>query len=109
MKLYHIIGATPFLVACSLAGPSSEVTKCDEQILSKLKNPDSYARGQYDTLSLGDRWQVGIEFSYVDNSGKRVEQAWQTCDFPIKDGEPDTSTFVNLAGSLDAKEELRMN
>ncbi len=78
--------------------------RCEQEILAKLDNPESYVRGQNDSLPLGDRWQVGIEFSYVDGSGEQVDSAWQTCDFPIVDGNPDTSEFLKLESSLDSAE-----
>lgn len=102
MKAFAFLAMAPMVVSCSLVGPSSEVAKCEEQILAKLDNPDSYARDQNDSLSLGDRWQVGIEFSFVDQSGERVAKAWQTCEFPIIKGKPDTSEFLKLESSLDA-------
>ena len=102
MKAFAVLGIAPIVISCSLGGPPSEVAKCEEQILAKLDNPDSYVRGQNDSLSLGDRWQVGIEFSYVDQSGEQIDRAWQTCDFPIIDGKPDTSEFLKLESSLDA-------
>ena len=80
--------------ACDqLRGGGPEVLKCEERILADLPDKDSYVRGQSDSLSLGDRWQVGIEYSYTDKAGRRITKAWQTCDYPIIDGKPDTSRF----------------
>jgi hypothetical protein len=89
------------LPACEAAFASPEVEKCEEHIRSRLADPDSYKRTRHDSLNVGDRWQVGIEFGYVDEDGKNVASAWQVCDFRLVDGKPDTSEFLNLEGSID--------
>ena len=87
--------------ACNPLTGAPEVQKCEEHILANLLNKDSYVRGQNDSLSLGDRWQVGIEYSYTDKTGRRIAKAWQTCDYPITNGKPDTSRFLSIEKSQD--------
>ena len=88
------------MAACQqLGGGAPEVQKCEERILAGLTDKDSYLRGENSSLSLGDRWQVGIEYSYIDKTGRKVPKAWQTCDFPIVDGKPDTSRFLAVEKS----------
>jgi hypothetical protein len=89
------------LSACGAASASPEVEKCEQHIRSQLANPASYNRVQHDSLNVGDHWQVGIEYGYVDDKGTKVESAWQVCDFPLLDGKPDTSGFLKLEGSAD--------
>ena len=90
------------LSACGAAFGSPEVEKCEQHIRSQLATPDSYNRERHDSLNVGGYWQVGIEYSYVDENGTKVESAWQVCDFPLVDGKPDTSRFLNLEGSAEA-------
>ena len=88
------------LAACDqLGGSAPEVEHCEQRILERMANPDSYSRGEYTSLSLGDRWQVGIEYSHVDATGRKVTDAWQTCDYPIVDGKPDTSRLLSVERS----------
>jgi hypothetical protein len=89
------------LPACGAVFASPEVEKCEQHIRSQLANPDSYNRGQHDSLNVGDHWQVGIEYGFVDENGNTVESAWQVCDFRVVDGKPDTSQFLNLEGSAE--------
>jgi hypothetical protein len=90
------------VAACDqIRGGSPEVQKCEERILANLGDRASYVRGQNDSLSLGDRWQVGIEYSYTDKTGRRITKAWQTCDYPIVNGKPDTSRFLAVEKSDD--------
>ena len=102
MRNVSMVGLLFALAACDQLGDSvPEVERCEKRILEKMVNPDSYARGEYSSLSLGDYWQVGIEYSHVDSTGRRVTNAWQTCDYGILDGKPDTSRFLNVEGSTE--------
>ena len=77
-----------------------ELWKCEAHVRSLLGKPYSYRRLNYASLSLGEYWEVGIEFSYLNEQGQRVSRAWQTCGYPIRSGEPDISRFVRLDGSI---------
>jgi hypothetical protein len=76
---------------------------------TKASAVDTYSREQHDSLNVGDHWQVGIEYGYVDESGEKIEGAWQLCDYPLDDGKPDTSEFLNLEGSADTANPTRVN
>ena len=90
------------LVSCTNPFGSPEIAKCEEHIKSALTDPASYQPIQSDSINVGDYWQVGIEFSYVDDQGKVVEQAWQVCDYPLVDGKPDTSRVLKVESSITA-------
>ena len=103
MKFSISLFVISILSACTLLDSKPEVKRCEQQIRSKLENPESYKRTEQASLSLGERWQVGVAFSYITGNGTRVEDGWQTCDFPIVNGKPDTSKFLSLESSLDTK------
>jgi hypothetical protein len=88
--------------ACSKLFDPPELTKCEKYVVSKLDRPDTYRRGRHASLSLGKYWEVGIEYKYVDNNGTTIPRAWQTCDYPIVNGKPDPSKFIELNGSYGA-------
>ena len=90
-----------FAAACNNPFDAPEVVQCERRILSKIPNQDSYVRVGHDSLALKEYWQVGIEYSYADENGNRVQNAWQTCDYPIVDGKADTSRFLNVQGSAE--------
>ena len=93
--------AAIFLLAQNVSSSEPpELWKCEAHVRSLLGKPYSYKRTNYASLSLGGYWEVGIEFSYLDDQGRRVTRAWQTCDYPIRDGQADISRFVRLDGSL---------
>jgi hypothetical protein len=94
-----ILALAVFPTACSNLFDPAEVTKCEKYVISKLDKPDSYKRHQTASLSLGKYWEVGIEYGYTDKNGTAVSRAWQTCDYPIVDGKPDVSKFLELDGS----------
>jgi hypothetical protein len=99
MRKIIILAAALLPIACSNIFDSSEVTKCENYVVSKLDRPESYRRNQHSSLSLQKFWEVGIEYSYIDKSGTRVPRAWQICDYPIVNGKPNTSKFLKLGGS----------
>jgi hypothetical protein len=103
MKMRSVLAITIILfsASCSNLFERPEVAECERYILSHIPNPDSYRRGRHDSLSLKEYWQVGIEYSYIDDDGRVVTNAWQTCNYPIADGEADISRFLNLQGSED--------
>ena len=88
------------LAACGqLGGGGPELEDCENRILENMANADSYVRGEYTSLALDDRWQVGIEYSYSDSQGRKVTDGWQTCEYPIAGGKPDTSQLLSAEGS----------
>jgi hypothetical protein len=97
-----VLGVVVLSTACSGWFDAPEVSKCERYLVSKLDKPESYKRGRYDSLSLGKYWEVGIEFSYDDKSGTRVERAWQICDYALVNGKPDVSKFLKVSGSVGA-------
>jgi hypothetical protein len=99
MRKIVMLGLVVFPSACSKLFDPPEVTKCEKYVVSKLDRPDTYKRGQHASLSLGKYWEVGIEYSYINKSGAAVPRAWQTCDYPIVNGKPDVSKFLELDGS----------
>lgn len=102
MRNVSMVSLSLALAACEqLGGSAPEVELCEKRILEEMVNPDSYARGEHSSLSLDDHWQVGIEYSYIDSTGRKVTNAWQTCDYPVVDGKPDTSRFLNVERSTE--------
>jgi hypothetical protein len=99
MRSMMALSAIVLLVACSRWLDPPEVTRCEKYVLSKLETPGTYKRTRSDSLSLGGYWEVGIEYSYDDRSGARVQRAWQICDYPIVNAKPDISKFLKLSGS----------
>ena len=102
------VGGSVLPAACSRLFDPPEVTKCEKYVMSKLDRPDSYKRGRHATLSLGQYWEVGLEYSYIDKNGTAVSRAWETCDYPIVDGKPDVSRFLQLNGG-DGKTQPKAN
>jgi hypothetical protein len=89
------------LGGCALAKDQPEVARCEELILANIPNPESYQRGQSDSLAIGDEfWQVGIEFTYEGANGEPLE-GWQTCNYAIVDGAPDISRFLETDSSYE--------
>ncbi|HEY1607571.1 MAG TPA: hypothetical protein VGF77_18435 [Allosphingosinicella sp.] len=99
MRKMIMLAAALLPIACSRLFDPPEVTKCEKYVMSKLNRPDTYKRGRHATLSLGQYWEVGIEYSYVNKSGATVPRAWETCDYPIVNGKADVSKFLSLNGS----------
>jgi hypothetical protein len=99
MRKTIILVAAVFSTACSGWLDSSEVSKCEKYVVSKLDKPDTYKRDRFDSLSAGKFWEVGIEYSYIDKRGVPVHRAWQICDYPIVNGKPDVSKFLKLNSS----------
>lgn len=97
MLKFITLGVIVLSTACSGLFDPPEVTKCEKYLVSKLDKPESYQRGRYDNLSLGKYWEVGIEFSYVDKNGARVQRAWQICDYALVNGKPDFSKFLKVS------------
>lgn len=91
----------PWLASCGTLTDPPEVARCEQHILSQIANPDTYEREEHASLALDGFWQVGIQYSHVDQTGRRITGAWQTCDYPIVDGRADTSTFLRLQGSFE--------
>lgn len=98
MRKIVVLALAVLPAACSNLFDPPEVTKCEKYVISKLDRPDTYKRNRRDSLSLGQYWEVGIEYRYVGKDGVAVPRAWQVCDFPIVDGKPDISKFQKLDG-----------
>ncbi|HEX5182380.1 MAG TPA: hypothetical protein VFW19_04405 [Allosphingosinicella sp.] len=98
MRKAIMLAAAILPTACSRLFDPPEVAKCEKYVTSKLDRPDSYRRGRHTSLSLGQYWEVGIEYSYVDRNGAARSRAWEACDYPIVDGKADTSKFLHLSG-----------
>jgi hypothetical protein len=76
-----------------------EITQCEKYILAKLKPPRSYKRVQVDSLGIPfqkpEYWTVGIAYDTVDAHNATVHDS-QVCDFPLANGKPDTSKYIDF-------------
>ena len=100
MKTTQGIMAVGLLTGCGnvFAAPP-DVAQCEKYILAKLQKPNTYKRVESASLRLNDSkteyWEVGIDYTFVDASNTNV-QGHQLCDFPLVDGKPDTSKYIDF-------------
>ena len=76
-----------------------EIAQCEKYILAKLKSPGSYKRIEASSLGIPfqkpEYWTVGIDYDTVDSHNTPVHVG-QVCDFPLADGKPDTSKYIDF-------------
>lgn len=96
MRALSVVALAISVSGCGALTDQPELVICEEYILANIENPESYKRGQYDSLNVGDYWQVGIEYSYEEAPGQMSERKSQVCDFEIVNGKPDISRFLDL-------------
>jgi hypothetical protein len=89
-----------FLPALALSGCGDrpEIADCERFLTTKLRSPSTYERISADTkrmttLNPQEQW-VSIEYDAANAYGTPIRGS-QICKYPLVDGRPDTSGYIN--------------
>jgi hypothetical protein len=100
MKAIWGLAALGMLTGCHSLNPDPpEIAQCEKYILAKLKAPGTYKRNEASSLGIPFQkptyWMVGIDYSSAD-TGSAPAPGGQVCTFPLANGRPDTSKYIDF-------------
>lgn len=85
------------------AKPTPEFEQCERYIKAQLKAPSSYKlikqSGSWVPFDKRDRYVLSVEYDAQNSYGAMLRDT-QVCIFPNKDGQPDTSQYIDFDAAL---------
>lgn len=96
--------AIPLLVlTAGCVKPTPEFEQCERYIKARLKAPSSYKlineSGSWVPFDKRERYVLSIEYDAQNSYGVMLRDT-QVCIFPGKDGQPDTSQYIDFEEAI---------
>lgn len=90
------------LSGCSTFDPP-EVAACEKYLVAKLKAPSTYKRINASSVGVPyakpTEWDVDIEYDAANAFNTPIRDH-QLCQFPLSNGRPDTSKYIDFDAAL---------
>jgi hypothetical protein len=93
-----ILGLLVVLAGCN-ALDRPEVKDCENYLKGKLRSPSTYKRISTYSYAANGKQHVSIEHDAANAYGTPI-RATQFCFYPIKNGKPDTSQYIDHDAAL---------
>lgn len=88
------------LASAACAPEPEDLTRCESQLISKLKAPSTYKRINKFSYKSDGEWVVSIEYDAMNPMGVPIRET-EFCYFPIAAGRADLDNMTGIEDRLD--------